>query len=75
MSMQMPLVVFHQIYKLINYVNRSKTNKDKELTTKTPTDFMQETEQVNEISLDPWENPTLIKFVQTGLFPETVSKS
>jgi hypothetical protein len=73
--MQMPLVVFHQIYILINYVKRSKTNKDKEFTSKTTTDFMQETEQVNEISLDSWENPTLIKFVQTGLFPEKVSKS
>ena len=59
----------------INYVTRSKTNKDKELTTKTTTDIMQETEQVNENSLDPWENPTLIKFVQTGIFPEKVSKS
>jgi hypothetical protein len=59
----------------INYVTRSKTNKDKELTTKTTTDFMQETEQENENSLDPWENPTLIKFVQTGIFPEKVSKS
>ena len=36
---------------------------------------MQETEQENENSLDPWENPTLIKFVQTGIFPEKVSKS
>jgi hypothetical protein len=32
----------------INYVTRSKTNKDKELTTKTTTDLRQETEQVNE---------------------------
>ncbi len=39
------------------------------------TDIMQETEQVNKNSLDPWENPTLIKFVQTGIFPEKVSKS
>jgi hypothetical protein len=35
----------------INYVTRSKTNKDKVLATKTTTDIMQETEQVNENSL------------------------